>query len=75
MKRDLREYARNTNIQLGIAAFLLLFVVGLGLIYLIYGPAAAGLGFMCLLGGVVPIVLILGILLGIDWILKRARPK
>ena len=75
MKRDLREYARQTNIRLTIAAFLLLFVVGLGLIYLIYGPGAAGIGFLCLLGGLVPIGLILLALIGIDWIVKRGRAK
>ncbi len=75
MKRDLREYARQTNIQLTLAAFVLLFVVGLGLIYLIYGPGAAGIGLLCLLGGLVPIALILLALLGIDWILKRVRSK
>ncbi len=75
MKRDLREYAKQTNIQLAVGAFVLLFVVGLGLIYLIYGPRAAGLGFLCLLGGMVPIALILFFLFGIDWIVKRARPK
>jgi hypothetical protein len=75
MKRDLREYAKQTNIQLAIGAFVLLFVVGLGLIYVIYGPGAAGVGLLCLLGGMVPIVIILSIFLGIDWIVKRARPK
>jgi multisubunit Na+/H+ antiporter MnhB subunit len=75
MKRDLREYARQTNIQLVIAAFVLLFVVGLGLIYLIYGPGAAGVGLLCLLGGLVPVALILLAFRGIDWILKRARSK
>ena len=75
MKRDLREYARQTNVQLTVAAFVLLFVVGLGLIYLIYGPGAAAIGLMCLLGGLVPVALILLAFVGIDWILKRARTK
>ncbi len=75
MKRDLREYARQTNIQLIVAAFVLLFVVGLGLIYLIYGPGAAGIGLLCLLGGLVPIGLVLLALLAIDWIVKRGRTK
>ena len=75
MKRDLREYAKQTNIQLAIAALILLFVVGLGLIYVIYGPGAAGIGLLCLLGGMVPIAIIFFFLFGIDWIVKRARPK
>ncbi len=75
MKRDLREYARQTNVRLAAAAFVLLFGVGIGLIYIIYGPGAAGVGFLCLLGGLVPIALILLALFGMDWIVKRARPK
>jgi multisubunit Na+/H+ antiporter MnhB subunit len=75
MKRDLREYARQTNVQLTVAAFVLLFVVGLGLIYVIYGPGAAGIGLLCLLGGMIPVALILLAFIAIDLILKRARPK
>jgi hypothetical protein len=73
--RDLREFAKQTNIRLGIGAFILLFVVGIGLIYFIYGPGAAGIGLLCLIGSLVPIALIMISLYGIDWILKRARPK
>lgn len=75
MKRDLREYARQTNIQLIVAGLILLFGVGLGLIYVIYGPGAAGVGLLCLLGGLVPIALIVLALVAIDWIAKRARSK
>ena len=41
MKRDLRSYARQTNVQLAFGAFVLLFIFGLGLIWLIYGLGAA----------------------------------
>lgn len=75
MKRDLREYARQTWFRLGVGAFVLLFGVGTGLIYIIYGPGAAGLGLLCLLGALVPIGLILFALFGMDWIIKRARSK
>ena len=75
MKRDLREFAKQTNIRLGVGAFILLFVVGIGLIYYLYGPGAAGIGLLCLLGSLVPIVLILLFLYGIDWIVKIVRPK
>ncbi len=74
MKRDLRAYARQTNVRLGIGAFVLLFVLGLGLIYLIYGPGAAAIGLLCLLGSLVPIGLILLALYGIDWFVKRGHP-
>ncbi len=75
LKRDLREFAKQTNIRLGVGAFVLLFGVGIALIYFIYGPGAAGIGLLCLLGSLVPIVLILLFLYGIDWIVKIVRPK
>lgn len=73
--RDLREYGRQTNVRLALGAFILLFVIGVGLIWLIYGGNAAGLAFTCLLAALFPIILILFIFVGIEWILKRARPK
>jgi hypothetical protein len=73
--KDLREYARQTNIRLAFGAFVLLFIVGLGLIWLIYGESAAGMGLVCLLAALFPVILILGIFLGIEWILRHARPK
>jgi hypothetical protein len=75
MKRDLRAYARQTNVQLAVGAFLLLFVVGLVLIYVLYGPGAAVTGLLCLLGGLLPIVLILLAFYVLDWILRRGHPK
>lgn len=73
--KDLREYAKQTNVRLAIGAFFLLFVVGIGLIWVIYGRGAAIMGFMCLLAALVPVVLILAIFILMDWILKRARPQ
>jgi len=73
--RDLRKYAKQTGVRLAVGAFLLLFVVGVGLIYIIYGPAAAGMGLTCLLAAMVPVVLILAVMLLLDWIVKRARPE
>lgn len=75
MSKDLRKYTRDTNIRLALGAFILLFVVGVGLIWVIYGEGAAGMGFVCLLAALFPIILILAIFLGIEWILKHARPK
>lgn len=72
MSRNLRDYARSTNIRLGAGAFFLLFVIGVGLIYLIYGSGAAVLGFICLLAALLPVVLILLFLFITDWIVKRA---
>ncbi|MFN8385467.1 MAG: hypothetical protein U0X92_03485 [Anaerolineales bacterium] len=73
MSRDLRKYAKQTNVQLGIAAFVLLFVIGIALIYIIYGAGAAVTGFLCLLGALVPVALIFLSLALLDWIQKRAN--
>jgi hypothetical protein len=73
--RDLREYAKQSNVRLALGAFVLFFVVGVGLIWLIYGEGAAGMGLMCLLAALFPIILILFVFVAIEWILKRVRPK
>jgi multisubunit Na+/H+ antiporter MnhB subunit len=72
LSRDLRNYARKTNVRLAAGAIILLFVIGLGLIYLIYGKEAAGLGFFCLLAALTPVALILVVFYLLDWMMKRA---
>lgn len=72
MSRDLRKYAKDTNVRLLIGAFFALFMIGIGLIWWIYGFGAAVMGFVCLLGAFVPIGLIFLVLSASDWILKRA---
>jgi hypothetical protein len=71
--RDLRAYARQTNVRIAIGALLLLFVVGDGLIYIIFGPAAAVTGLLCLGAAMLPVALILLVLWGIDWMVRRAN--
>ena len=73
MSRDLRKYARQTNFRLIVGALLLLFFVGDGLIFLIYGPAAGMTGLLCILGGLVPVGLIVLALLLLDWITRHAN--
>ncbi len=73
--RDLRRYARSTNIRLIAGGLLLLFIVGDGLILLIYGPSAAISGLLCLGVGLIPIVLIALSLWIIEWIVKRANSQ
>lgn len=75
MSRDLRDYARKTNFRLGVGAFFFLFIVGIGLIYLIYGRDAAVLGFTCLLFALIPVVMILLFFYLFDWMMKRAGRK
>ncbi|HQV94423.1 MAG TPA: hypothetical protein PLF41_08160 [Anaerolineales bacterium] len=74
MSRDLRKYAKQTNIRLSVGAFLLLVVVGVGLIYFIYGAGGALMALTCLLGALVPIALIFLSLWILEWIQKRANP-
>ena len=74
MSRDLRKYVRQTNLRLIAGGLVLLFIVGDGLIYLIYGSGAAVIGLLCLLGGMVPVVLVVLVMLFLDWIAKRANP-
>ncbi len=71
MTRDLRKYTSQTNVRLGVGAFVLLFVVGSGLIWWIYGFGAAIMGLLCLLGALVPIGLIWLFLGGLDLLVKR----
>ena len=73
MTRDLRKYVRQTNLRLIAGALILLFVVGDGLIYLFYGSNAAVMGFLCLLAGMTPVILVVLIILLLDWITKRAN--
>ncbi len=72
MNRDLRRYARQTNVRLIAGALLLLFVVGDGLIFLIYGAGPALMGLLCLGAGLVPIGLSVLVLWLLGWISKHA---
>lgn len=72
MSRDLRRYMKDTNVRLIAGALALLFIVGDGLIWLIYGFGAAMMGLLCMLGAFVPIGLIFLVLFVTDWIIKRA---
>ena len=74
MIRDLREYTRNTLARLIIGFLVLTFLVGVGLIYLFYGKGAALLGLACMMGGLLPVGLIV-IFLGITDRLVKNRAK
>jgi hypothetical protein len=73
MSHDLRRYGSQTTLRLVIGALILLFTIGLGAIWIIYGPYAAMMGLACLLGALVPIGLIAFFIFGLDWIVKRAN--
>ncbi len=73
MARDMRKFAAQTNRRLLIGFFVLLFLVGDGLIYYFMGPNSALLGLVCILGALVPAVLV-ALLLGLmGWIARKAQ--
>ena len=73
MTRDLRKYARQTNVRLGVGMTILLLIVGTALIKWLYGTGAAVGGLVCLGAAVIPIGLIFLALWALDWIQKRAN--
>jgi hypothetical protein len=75
MSQDLRKYRRQTTIRLIAGGLLLFFIVGIGLIYLIYGPAAAISGLVCMGMGLIPLAAIFLFFLLIDWIVHRYREE
>jgi uncharacterized SAM-binding protein YcdF (DUF218 family) len=68
---DLRRYAKETDKRMLVGFFLLLLVVGDGLIWLIYGRNAAVLGLICILAGLFPLALTGLALWFMDWFIKR----
>lgn len=64
--RDLRKYLSQTYLYLIFGGILLLFIVGDGLVLLIWGPTAAISGLLCLGAGLLPIILIIVVL----WIMQ-----
>lgn len=73
--RDLRAYRRQSNFRYIVGILLLLFVVGEGLIYWFYGGNAAWLGFLCLVGGLVPLGLIYLFFQGLNLLLKKLNEE
>jgi hypothetical protein len=71
--RDLRSYQKSTIFRLIVGGLLIVFIVGDGLIYLIYGPQAALSGLLCIGGGMLPIILITGFLWVIERVVKNAN--
>jgi len=73
--RDLRKYATQTNTRLILGAFLVLLIVGDGLIWIIYGAGAAITGLLCIGAGLLPIIIIIGGLWVMDWVVRKNRPE
>ena len=75
MSRDLRKYARQTNIRLIGGGLFVIFVVGIGLIYVFYGQGAALTGLLCLVVGLLPLLLIWLMFFILEVITKRANSE
>jgi uncharacterized SAM-binding protein YcdF (DUF218 family) len=73
--RDLRKYANQTNTRLILGALLVLLIVGDGLIWIIYGAGAAITGLLCIGAGLLPILIIIGVLWLMDWVVRKNRPE
>ena len=73
MTRDLRKYAKQTNLRLLLGFFGLLLFVGLGLIYIFYGRNAALMGLICTISALLPAVLVWLILWVMGYIVKKAN--
>jgi hypothetical protein len=58
MGRDLRKYARATTARLILGALIILFIVGDGLIALVYGKQAGWFAVLCTGLGLLPVALI-----------------
>ena len=71
--RDLRRYSNQTQIRLLVGFILLLFLVGIGLVYGFYGYQAAVVGMVCLVLGLLPVLLIYFSLWWIEKVVKRSN--
>lgn len=75
MARDLRKYARQTNVRLSIGFAIIIFLVGDGLIYYFYGQEAAVMGALCILLGLAPLLLIFLAFLALDLVIRLLQER
>lgn len=75
MARDLRKYSRQTNLRLVIGFLALVFIVGIGLIYLLWGRESALVGVICVLGALIPAGLVWLVLGMLGWVARKARDE
>ena len=73
MSPDLRKYANQTNVRLVAGFIFILLFVGEGLIFIFYGIGGALMGLLCLAGALIPLLLIVLVLWGLDWLAHRGQ--
>ena len=71
MSRDLREYTKKTETRLLLGFLFLVFLIGDGLIFAFYGTGAGMIGLICLVGALVPVLLVILFLWIADRIVKK----
>ena len=71
MSRDLREYAKNTQLRMILGFLLLVFLIGDGLIFVFYGVGAGLAGLICLVAALFPVALVVFFLWLADRIVKN----
>ena len=75
MTSDLRGYTSQTVTRLIVGALILLFIVGGGLIWWLYGLGPALMGLLCLFAALIPIGLIWLLIVGLDLLVKRLNQE
>ena len=75
MARDLRKYARQTNVRLSIGFAIIIFLIGDGLIYYFFGREAAIMGALCILLGLVPLLLVFLAFLAMDLVIRFLQDR
>ena len=73
--RDLRRYARSTNVRLVAGGMALILVVGGGLIWAFYGPQALMSALLCFGAFALPVALIAALLWCMGWIVRKERGR
>jgi len=73
MTRDLRRYAKQTNIRLIIGGIAIIIIIGDGLIFLLYGRDAAVMGVLCFMVGLLPLLVIWMVLFFFEWVVNKYK--
>jgi polyferredoxin len=71
MSNTIRSFAAQTRNRSIFWFIIILFTLGLGLIWIFYGARAAFLGFICLIGTSIPVGLIALFLFGLEKFVDR----
>ncbi len=71
--RDLQRYAGTTRSRLVLGVILLIFLVGDGLVFILFGVEAGQYALLCTALGLLPLIVIFALLWFLGWIAGRVR--